>query len=73
MTCGGGETPFIEKGTDSNVRLGWGGRRLFRQHVQIFKPKVDERYSADHLVSHSDMLIRSELCCCNPRKARLSC
>ena len=38
-----------------------GRAQIARQHVQIFKPKVDERYSADHLVSHSDMRIRSEV------------
>jgi thymidine kinase len=32
---------------------------IARQHVQIFKPCVDERYSDDHIVSHSDLKIRS--------------
>jgi thymidine kinase len=35
--------------------------QIARQHVQIFKPKIDERYSDDHLVSHSDMRIKSEV------------
>jgi len=33
---------------------------IARQRVQIFKPRIDERYSADHIVSHSDLKIRSE-------------
>lgn len=35
--------------------------QIARQHVQIFKPKIDERYSEDHLVSHSEMRIESEV------------
>ena len=27
---------------------------IARQRVQIFKPAIDERYSADHIVSHND-------------------
>src|SRR5947209_20531581 len=34
--------------------------QIARQHVQIFKPLVDDRYSEDHIVSHSDMRIPSE-------------
>lgn len=39
-------------------------RRLRRaeiagQNVQIFKPDVDQRYSRDHIVSHSDLKIRA--------------
>src|SRR5438132_3027584 len=34
--------------------------QIARQNVQIFKPLVDDRYSEDHIVSHSDMRIRSE-------------
>jgi thymidine kinase len=34
--------------------------QIARQRVQIFKPKIDERYSEDHLVSHSDMRLKSE-------------
>lgn len=33
---------------------------IARQRVQIFKPGIDERYSEDHIVSHSDLRIRSE-------------
>ncbi len=40
-------------------------RRLRRaeialQRVQIFKPRIDDRYAHDHIVSHSDLRIRSE-------------
>src|SRR2546428_12389732 len=31
-----------------------------RQKVQIFKPLIDNRFSEDHIVSHSDMRIASE-------------
>lgn len=34
--------------------------QIARQKVQIFKPLIDDRYSADHIVSHSDMRIASE-------------
>jgi thymidine kinase len=33
--------------------------QIARQKVQIFKPTVDDRFSADHIVSHSDMRIPS--------------
>jgi len=33
---------------------------IARQRVQIFKPAIDQRYSDDHIVSHSDLKIRSE-------------
>jgi thymidine kinase len=33
---------------------------IARQRVQIFKPGIDERYSNDHIVSHSELKIRSE-------------
>ena len=33
--------------------------QIARQKVQIFKPLVDNRYSDDHIVSHSDMRIPS--------------
>jgi len=33
---------------------------IARQRVQIFKPVIDQRYSSDHIVSHSDTRIRSE-------------
>ena len=32
---------------------------IARQRVQIFKPAIDERYSADHIVSHNDTRIHS--------------
>jgi len=34
--------------------------QIARQNVQIFKPLLDNRFSDDHIVSHSDMRIRSE-------------
>jgi thymidine kinase len=34
--------------------------QIARQKVQIFKPIVDNRYSPDHIVSHSDMRIASQ-------------
>jgi thymidine kinase len=33
---------------------------IARQRVQIFKPGVDQRYSDDHIVSHSELKIRSD-------------
>jgi thymidine kinase len=33
--------------------------QIARQRVQIFKPHVDTRYAADHIVSHSEMRIES--------------
>jgi len=33
---------------------------IARQRVQIFKPGLDQRYSEDHIVSHSALKIRSE-------------
>lgn len=33
---------------------------IARQRVQIFKPGIDQRYSEDHIVSHSALRIRSE-------------
>ena len=33
---------------------------IARQRVQIFKPGIDQRYSEDHIVSHSDAKIRSD-------------
>jgi thymidine kinase len=33
--------------------------QIARQHVQIFKPFVDTRYSHEHIVSHSEMRIPS--------------
>ena len=34
--------------------------QIARQRVQIFKPKVDNRFGSDHIVSHSDMKIASQ-------------
>lgn len=33
---------------------------IARQRVQIFKPGIDQRYSDDHIVSHSEFKIASE-------------
>ncbi len=33
--------------------------QIARQKVSIFKPKIDTRYSEDHIVSHSDLRIES--------------
>lgn len=33
---------------------------IARQKVQIFKPGLDKRYDEDHIVSHSQMRLRSE-------------
>ena len=35
--------------------------QIARQRVQIFKPKIDSRFSEDHIVSHSDQKIASEV------------
>jgi thymidine kinase len=35
--------------------------QIARQKVQIFKPAVDARYDAHHIVSHSDMKMPSEV------------
>ena len=34
--------------------------QIARRKVQIFKPKIDNRYGDDHIISHSDMRIASE-------------
>ena len=34
--------------------------QIARQKVQTFKPLMDDRFSEDHIVSHSDMRIASE-------------
>jgi thymidine kinase len=34
--------------------------QIARQRVQVFKPIVDDRFSDNHIVSHSDMRIPSE-------------
>src|SRR5580700_11341377 len=33
---------------------------IARQRVQVFKPRIDQRYSDDHIISHSDFKIASE-------------
>ena len=33
--------------------------QIARRKVQIFKPKIDNRYADDHIISHSDMRIPS--------------
>jgi thymidine kinase len=35
--------------------------QIGRQKVQIFKPRIDDRYAADHIVSHSDMKMPSQV------------
>ncbi|MFQ5790993.1 MAG: thymidine kinase [Acidobacteriota bacterium] len=35
--------------------------QIARQRVQVFKARVDSRYSKEHIVSHSDMRIDAEL------------
>ena len=35
--------------------------QIARQRVQIFKPLLDNRFSEDHIVSHSDMKLKSQL------------
>ena len=35
--------------------------QIARQKVQLFKPRVDDRYSSDLIVSHSDMKMPSEV------------
>ncbi len=34
--------------------------QIAKQHVQIFKPLIDNRYHESHIVSHSDMRLASE-------------
>jgi thymidine kinase len=35
--------------------------QIARQRVQLFKPQVDDRYATDHIVSHSDMKLPSQV------------
>ena len=35
--------------------------QIARQRVQIFKPRLDDRYNLDHIVSHSELRIPSQL------------
>jgi thymidine kinase len=34
--------------------------RIARKRVQVFKPLIDDRYSADEIVSHSDLRMKSQ-------------
>ncbi len=34
--------------------------QIAKRKVQIFKPKIDDRFSDDHIISHSEMRIRSD-------------
>jgi thymidine kinase len=34
--------------------------QIARQKVQLFKPRLDDRFAEDHIVSHSDMKMPSE-------------
>jgi thymidine kinase len=34
---------------------------IARKRVQVFKPSLDDRYSADEIVSHGDMRMKSEV------------
>src|ERR1700733_4819069 len=34
--------------------------RIARRRVQVFKPAIDDRYSADEIVSHGDQRMESE-------------
>src|SRR4249920_521276 len=40
--------------------------QIAKQRVQIFKPRLDNRFSEDHIVSHSDMKMKSELVAAAP-------
>ncbi len=35
--------------------------RIARKRVQVFKPAIDDRYSADEIVSHGDQRLKSEV------------
>jgi thymidine kinase len=34
---------------------------IARKRVQVFKPRIDNRYSEDEIVSHGDLRMRSEV------------
>src|SRR5215831_372883 len=34
--------------------------RIARKRVQVFKPTIDDRYSADEIVSHGDQRMKSD-------------
>src|SRR5882672_7842182 len=40
--------------------------QIAKQRVQIFKPRLDNRFSEDHIVSHSDMKMKSEIVAAAP-------
>jgi len=47
--------------------------RIARKRVQVFKPAIDDRYSADEIVSHGDQRMESEVVASVPEiLARLS-
>ena len=35
--------------------------QIAKQKVAIFKPKIDDRFSSDHIVSHSDVKLLSSV------------
>src|SRR5438874_10771765 len=35
--------------------------RIARKRVQVFKPTIDDRYSADEIVSHGDQRMKSDV------------
>ena len=35
--------------------------RIARKRVQVFKPRLDDRYSVDEIVSHGDQRMKSEV------------
>jgi thymidine kinase len=39
--------------------------QIARQRVQLFKPQVDDRYASDHIVSHSEMKMPSQVVKCS--------
>ena len=44
--------------------------QIARQKVQIFKPRIDSRYSDDHIVSHSEMRMESRTIGCSEELVR---
>ena len=47
--------------------------QIARQKVQIFKPRIDARFSADEIVSHSDMKMPSQVVGTAHEIGRASC
>src|SRR6202050_2526799 len=35
--------------------------RIARKRVEVFKPAIDDRYSADEIVSHGDLRMKSQV------------